>query len=66
MKKEVKVNVKLFSSMGSFMAATLSFAVNKSILWAIIHAIFSWLYVAYWTIIHSQIPDLIIDAVGKL
>lgn len=33
---------------GSALAITISWSVNHSILWAIIHGIFSWLYVAYY------------------
>ena len=32
---------------GSFFAIILSVALNKSILWALIHAVFGWLYVVY-------------------
>ena len=33
---------------GSALAITISWSVNKSILWAIIHGLFSWLYVIYY------------------
>lgn len=33
---------------GSALAITISWSLNKSILWAIIHGIFSWLYVIYY------------------
>lgn len=32
---------------GSILAMILSFTVNKSVIWAIIHSIFSWVYVIY-------------------
>jgi len=36
---------------GSIMAVTISWSINKSILWAILHGLFSWLYVIYYAII---------------
>ncbi len=38
-------------SMGSALAMILSFQINHSILWAILHGIFSWGYVIYRGII---------------
>lgn len=35
---------------GSALAMVLSYSVNKSILWAIIHGIFSWIYVIYFAL----------------
>ena len=37
-------------SLGSAIAVTLSYAMNKSILWCIVHGIFSWAYVIYYAI----------------
>jgi len=37
-------------SFGTALAIAISWSVNKSILWAIIHGIFSWLYVIYYAI----------------
>ena len=33
---------------GTALAITISWSVNKSIFWAIVHGIFSWLYVIYF------------------
>ena len=33
---------------GTALAITISWSVNKSIFWAIVHGIFSWLYVIYY------------------
>ena len=38
--------------MGSALAMILSYSINKSILWAILHGIFGWLYVIYFAIKH--------------
>ena len=49
--KEVKIvekTVKTGLSMGSCLAMILSWHSNQSILWAILHGIFSWFYVIYW------------------
>lgn len=34
-------------SFGSALAIAISYSTNKSILWAILHGIFSWFYVIY-------------------
>lgn len=33
---------------GTALAITISWSVNKSIFWAIVHGLFSWLYVIYF------------------
>jgi hypothetical protein len=35
---------------GSALAITISWSVNHSILWAILHGLFSWFYVIYYAI----------------
>lgn len=35
---------------GSILAITLSWSVNHSILWMIVHGIFSWFYVIYYAL----------------
>lgn len=37
-------------SMGTALAMILSYSVNESILWAIIHGILSWFYVLYFAL----------------
>ena len=37
----------IFGSIGAVIAALLSYQVNNSLLWALVHAFFSWFYVAY-------------------
>jgi hypothetical protein len=37
-------------SFGSALAMVISWSVNKSVLWAMIHGLFSWLYVVYYVI----------------
>lgn len=37
--------------LGSALAITISWSLNKSVLWAILHGIFSWLYVIYYLIV---------------
>lgn len=37
-------------SMGSALAMTISWSLHKSILWAIIHGLLSWLYVLYFAV----------------
>jgi hypothetical protein len=35
---------------GSALAMVISFTTNKSIIWAIIHAVFGWIYVVYYAL----------------
>ncbi|HEX9166721.1 MAG TPA: hypothetical protein VF862_12485 [Gemmatimonadales bacterium] len=37
-------------SFGSALAIAISWSANKSLFWAIIHGLFSWLYVIYYAI----------------
>jgi len=37
-------------SFGSALAITISWSQNHSILWAILHGVFSWLYVIYYAL----------------
>ncbi|MFJ7666354.1 hypothetical protein ACIQXI_04560 [Lysinibacillus sp. NPDC097195] len=45
---ENKSVVKNGIGFGSVLAITISWSVHQSILWAIIHGCFSWLYVIYY------------------
>ena len=36
------------ASFGSALAMSISFSINKSIGWAILHGLFSWFYVVYY------------------
>lgn len=36
---------------GSALAMAISFNVNQSVLWAILHGVFSWFYVIYYVIV---------------
>lgn len=36
---------------GTALAIAISWSVNKSILWAIVHGVFSWAYVIYFAIV---------------
>jgi len=45
------VNVTEYGlSMGAALAMICSFSVNKSILWAVMHGLLSWIYVIYFAI----------------
>ncbi len=39
-------------SMGSALAMIISYGAWESVLWAILHGIFGWLYVLYYMIVH--------------
>ena len=38
-------------SFGSALAIAISWSANQSVLWAILHGIFSWFYVIYYVIV---------------
>lgn len=42
--------VKTGIGLGSALAVTISWSVNKSILWAILHGLLSWIYVVYYAL----------------
>lgn len=42
--------VKQGVGFGSALAIAISWSVNKSLLWAIIHGVLSWIYVVYYAI----------------
>jgi hypothetical protein len=46
--------VKTGASFGSALAIAISWSVHKSLLWAIIHGILSWIYVVYYAITRSS------------
>ena len=37
-------------SLGSAIAVAISWSVNKSIIWAVVHGVLSWLYVLYYAL----------------
>ena len=37
-------------SLGSAIAVAISWSVNKSIIWAVVHGLLSWLYVLYYAL----------------
>lgn len=50
-KKQREISyVKSGIGFGTALAIIISWTVNKSVLWAIIHGIFGWLYVVYFLI----------------
>lgn len=40
-----------FIGFGCALAMAISFSVNKSILWAILHGVLSWIYVVYYAVV---------------
>jgi hypothetical protein len=49
-----KESVKAGISFGSALAIVISWSQNHSILWAIVHGIFSWLYVIYYALTRNH------------
>lgn len=50
MRKEIVRNGITF---GTALAITISWSMNQSVLWAIIHGLFSWIYVIYHLLFHN-------------
>ena len=53
---KTKTVVKNGISFGSALAIAISFHVNQSILWAILHGFFSWFYVIYFALTREPPP----------
>jgi len=50
MKKSVNFAVQHGYSLGSIIAVAVSWSLNHSIIWAILHGLFGWFYVVYYLI----------------
>ena len=51
------MRIKGFGIIGSILAVVLSWIVNHSVGWAIVHFFCSWLYVIYWLIVKTRFYD---------
>lgn len=47
---KAKVNIEAGFGFGAAMAMILSYSINSSIIWMIIHGVCSWIYVVYFAI----------------
>jgi len=45
------MEIKTGITLGNVIAVVLSWAVNHSILWALVHGFFGWLYIIYYLIV---------------
>lgn len=45
----------VFGSIGAVLAALLSWKVNRSVMWALIHAFLSWFYVIYHLLRYGEL-----------
>ena len=39
---------------GTALAISISWSANKSLLWAVIHGLLSWIYVVYYALVHHH------------
>lgn len=44
--------IKAGIGFGTALAITISWAANKSLLWAIVHGLLSWFYVVYYALVY--------------
>lgn len=51
--------MQVFGFIGLLIAVYLSYIINHSILWCILHAILGWFYVIYWLIVYSNLINYI-------
>jgi hypothetical protein len=56
MKTYVVNTLRTGTTFGSALAIAISWSVNKSILWAMLHGLFSWFYVIYYAITRNGPP----------
>ena len=52
MKGNGTVIAKAGIGFGTALAITISWSANKSLLWAVIHGLLSWIYVVYYALVH--------------
>lgn len=61
----MRVNVSCGVSVGSILAAIISWTLNKSVIWALVHIFFSWLYVFYAACVHNSELEQAIEHVER-
>ena len=52
MKGSAPVIAKAGIGFGTALAIAISWSVNKSLLWAVIHGLLSWIYVVYYALVY--------------
>ena len=65
MADEAKSAASCSAGLGSVLAAGLSYHVNGSILWAILHFFCSWLYVGWYLLVHTGFLNFLDHLGGK-
>jgi len=50
--------LKTFALFGSMLAITISWSLNRSLFWAIVHGLCGWLYVIYYAIGNPNNDDV--------
>ena len=50
--KRIKDWSRIVGTLGTILAMIVSWSVNKSILWCILHGVFGWIYVIYYAIMY--------------
>lgn len=54
-----------FSWFHAVVSLVMSFAVNKSVMWGILHMLIYPFYIPYWVCAHSKLPEMIWESIGK-
>lgn len=53
------ITISWFSSLCTMVAILMSWSVNHSVWWAILHSIVSFIYVPYWLVKYTSLVDWI-------
>lgn len=64
MKKNCKFHLPS-QGIGWAVAIILSYSVNKSICWALLHMLCGWFYTVYWLLSKTDLPEFINQMVTK-
>lgn len=59
MDNKVYVRLTWFTQIGTILAVSLSYAVNKSIWWVMLHGFFGWFYCVYWGFKYGILNEVI-------
>ena len=59
----MRIHISGFGMIGAILAAVMSWIVNHSILWCILHFFCSWIYVVYWIFAKSSFYSWLVSIV---
>jgi hypothetical protein len=60
---KTRVSITEGGLVGSILAVVMSWIVNHSVVWAILHFFCSWIYVIYWILVKTRFYDWLVSLV---